>query len=72
VPSDGHRSPRISTWLVDQIVAASITDPTVARRFDEVTGMLAHPSALGAPGTLLCAIRANRRARPSRPTTARV
>jgi 2-polyprenyl-6-methoxyphenol hydroxylase-like FAD-dependent oxidoreductase len=70
VPSDGHRSPRISTWLVGQIVAASVTDVTVGRRFDEVTGMLTHPSSLGAPGTVLRALRANRRARQTPPTTA--
>ncbi|MDT5042268.1 MAG: hypothetical protein QOE51_3253 [Actinoplanes sp.] len=61
VPSEGHRTPRIASWLSDQIVSASVTDTTVARRFDDVTGMLAHPSSLGAPGTVLRAIRANRR-----------
>jgi 2-polyprenyl-6-methoxyphenol hydroxylase-like FAD-dependent oxidoreductase len=63
VPSEGHHVGRISSWVSGQIVAASVTDPTVARRFDDVTGMLAHPSSLGTPGTVLRAIRANRRAR---------
>jgi 2-polyprenyl-6-methoxyphenol hydroxylase-like FAD-dependent oxidoreductase len=65
VPSDGHRTPRIASWLSDQIISASVTDDAVARRFDDVTGMLAHPSSLGAPGTVLRAIRANRRAQKS-------
>jgi 2-polyprenyl-6-methoxyphenol hydroxylase-like FAD-dependent oxidoreductase len=54
---------RISGWLTDQIVAASVTDATVARRFDDVTGMLAHPSSLAAPGTIVRALRAGRRQR---------
>jgi 2-polyprenyl-6-methoxyphenol hydroxylase-like FAD-dependent oxidoreductase len=70
VPSEGHRNPRISNWLTGQIVAASVTDATVGRRFDEVTGMLAHPSSLGAPGTVLRALRANRRTRQTSPPIA--
>jgi 2-polyprenyl-6-methoxyphenol hydroxylase-like FAD-dependent oxidoreductase len=66
VPSEGHHVGRISTWVSGQIVAASVTDKTVARRFDNVTGMLEHPSTLGAPATILRAIRANRRARQTR------
>jgi 2-polyprenyl-6-methoxyphenol hydroxylase-like FAD-dependent oxidoreductase len=65
VPNEGHRVGRISSWLSGQIIAATVTDATVGRRFDDVTGMLAHPSSLGAPGTILRAIRANRRDRSS-------
>jgi 2-polyprenyl-6-methoxyphenol hydroxylase-like FAD-dependent oxidoreductase len=71
VPSEGHRTPRVASWLSGQIIAASVTDATVGRRFDDVTGMLAHPSSLGAPGTVLRALRANRRARQTPSTTPR-
>ncbi|RKR92994.1 2-polyprenyl-6-methoxyphenol hydroxylase-like FAD-dependent oxidoreductase [Micromonospora pisi] len=57
------RGYRISSWVGNQIQEASVTDPTVARRFDAVTQMDRHPSYLATPGTVLRAIRANWRAR---------
>lgn len=57
------RGYRLSNWISDQIIDASVTDPEIARRFDDVIGMLAHPSSLATPGTVLRALRANRRAR---------
>lgn len=55
------RGYRLSKWIGGQIAAASATEPEIARRFDNVTGMLAHPSSLATPGVLLSALRANRR-----------
>ena len=51
---------RVSRWVSDQIVAASVTDPAVARRFDAVVEMRSHPNSLARPGTLLRAWRVNR------------
>jgi 2-polyprenyl-6-methoxyphenol hydroxylase-like FAD-dependent oxidoreductase len=57
------RGYRLSNWMSGQIIAASVTDSTIARQFDEVTFMLRHPSSLARPGTLLHALRANWRDR---------
>ncbi|PZG16546.1 FAD-dependent oxidoreductase [Micromonospora craterilacus] len=57
------RGYRFSSWVSRQIVTATITDVTVARRFNEVVSMREHPSSLAAPGVILGALRANRRAR---------
>ncbi|MEW2505104.1 hypothetical protein AB0878_32020 [Amycolatopsis sp. NPDC047767] len=55
------RGYRLQKWAIGQIVAASVHDPEIARRFDEVAYLLAHPSTLAKPGTLLKSILANRR-----------
>ncbi|PZF96030.1 NAD(P)/FAD-dependent oxidoreductase [Micromonospora deserti] len=57
------RGYRISSWLSNQIVTATITDVTIARRFNEVVSMREHPRSLATPGVILGALRANRRAR---------
>lgn len=63
------RGYRLRRWINNQIRAASFLDPEIGRRLEEVTWMLKHPSSLAAPGTLIRAIRANRRARTrARPT----
>ncbi|MBM0239334.1 FAD-dependent monooxygenase [Micromonospora sp. ATA32] len=54
------RGYRLSRWVADQIVAASVTDPTIARRFDDVVQMRRHPNSLATPGTLARAVRVNR------------
>lgn len=53
------RGYQLGRRLGDQIIAASVTDTEVARRFTAVTTMRAHPSTLVTPGTLLRAVRAN-------------
>ena len=63
------RGHRLVSWLTDQVVEASVTDPVIGRRFDEVTQMLRHPSALVTPEILVRALRANRRARRADPAT---
>lgn len=57
------RGYRLTNWITKQIVAASITDVEIARRFNEVTNMIRHPSSLATPGTVLRALRVNRRNR---------
>ncbi|MEH1163759.1 FAD-dependent monooxygenase [Micromonospora sp. CPCC 205539] len=57
------RGYRISRWASRQIIAATVTDVAIARRFNSVVSMRAHPGALATPGVLLAALRANRRAR---------
>ncbi|TCB93404.1 FAD-dependent oxidoreductase [Micromonospora zingiberis] len=57
------RGHRFSSWVSRQIVTATITDVTTARRFNEVVSMRKHPSALATPGVVLGALRANLRAR---------
>lgn len=59
-PPRGHR---LRQWVNGQVRPASFLDPKVARQLEEVTWLLRHPSSLAAPGTLIRAIRANRRAR---------
>ncbi|GAB3809391.1 hypothetical protein [Micromonospora zhanjiangensis] len=54
------RGYRLSRWVGDQIVEASVTDRTIARRFDDVVQMRRHPSILATPGTVLRALRVNR------------
>ncbi|MGS2619858.1 FAD-dependent oxidoreductase [Micromonospora sp. LZ34] len=57
------RGYRFSSWVSRQIVTATVTDVAIARRFNEVVSMRAHPSSLATPGVILGALRANRRAR---------
>lgn len=57
------RGHRITSWVTNHVVEASVTDPTIGRRFDEVTQMLRHPSSLVSPKVLVRALRVNRRAR---------
>ncbi|WP_433532291.1 FAD-dependent oxidoreductase [Micromonospora sp. CA-263727] len=57
------RGYRFSSWVSRQIVAATVTDVTTARRFNDVVSMRQHPSSLATPGAVLGALRANRRAR---------
>jgi 2-polyprenyl-6-methoxyphenol hydroxylase-like FAD-dependent oxidoreductase len=57
------RGYRFSSWVSRQIVAATVTDVTIARRFNEVVSMREHPRSLATPGVILGALRANRRAR---------
>ncbi|MFI6264972.1 FAD-dependent oxidoreductase [Micromonospora sp. NPDC051006] len=57
------RGYRITSWLSNQIVTATVTDVSIARRFNQVVSMREHPSSLATPGVVLGALRANRRAR---------
>ncbi len=57
------RGYRLSNWIGRQIVAATVTDVAVARRFNEVVSMREHPVALARPRLVLSALRANRRTR---------
>ncbi|MEV4756034.1 FAD-dependent monooxygenase [Micromonospora sp. NPDC049559] len=63
VPGPYPRGYRLSSWIGNQILTASVVDPVIARRFDGVTHMRRHPSHLASPGTILRALRVNRRAR---------
>lgn len=54
------RGYRLSRWIGDQIIAASVTDPTIARRFDAVVQMRRHPNSLATPGVLVRALSVNR------------
>ncbi|MCG5435182.1 FAD-dependent oxidoreductase [Micromonospora foliorum] len=56
------RGYRLSRWASGQIIAATVTDVTTARRFNDVVSMREHPGSLARPGVLLGALRANRRA----------
>ncbi len=55
------RGYRFSSWISRQIVAATVTDVTTARRFNDVVSMRAHPSSLARPHVILNALRATRR-----------
>ncbi|WP_406080887.1 FAD-dependent oxidoreductase [Micromonospora sp. NBC_00858] len=57
------RGYRVSSWASRQIIAATVTDVTIARRFNEVVSLREHPRSLASPGVILGALRANRRAR---------
>jgi 2-polyprenyl-6-methoxyphenol hydroxylase-like FAD-dependent oxidoreductase len=61
------RGYRLLRWISNQIVAASLLDPEIGRRFEEVTQMLKHPSSLAAPGTLIRSIMVNLQAAPRGP-----
>jgi 2-polyprenyl-6-methoxyphenol hydroxylase-like FAD-dependent oxidoreductase len=63
VNAPAPRGHRLLQWINSQVRPASFLDPEIARRLEEVTWLLRHPSSLAAPGTLIRAIRANRRAR---------
>ncbi|MFD0787934.1 FAD-dependent oxidoreductase, partial [Micromonospora azadirachtae] len=62
------RAYRLRSWASRQIVAATVTDVAVARRFNQVVSMRAHPNSLITPGVILGALRANRRARSAAQT----
>jgi 2-polyprenyl-6-methoxyphenol hydroxylase-like FAD-dependent oxidoreductase len=65
-PPRGHR---LVQWINGQVRPASFLDAEISRRLEETTWLLRHPSSLAAPGTLIRAIRANRRAKKrGRPT----
>jgi 2-polyprenyl-6-methoxyphenol hydroxylase-like FAD-dependent oxidoreductase len=65
-PPRGHR---LVQWINGQVRPASFLDAEIARRLEETTWLLRHPSSLAAPSTLIRAIRANRRAKKrGRPT----
>ncbi|MEU8087414.1 FAD-dependent oxidoreductase [Micromonospora sp. NPDC049101] len=57
------RGYRITSWASRQIIAATVTDVAIARRFNQVVSMREHPLTLARPGVLVGALRANRRAR---------
>ncbi|MEU4475652.1 FAD-dependent oxidoreductase [Micromonospora sp. NPDC023888] len=57
------RGHRITGWASGQIIAATVTDVAIARRFNEVVSMRQHPLTLARPGVLLRALRVNQRAR---------
>ncbi|MEU5550368.1 FAD-dependent oxidoreductase [Micromonospora sp. NPDC047793] len=57
------RGYRLSSWVSGQIVRATMTDVTTARRFNDVVSMREHPRALARPGVVLGALWANWRAR---------
>ncbi|MEH0972841.1 FAD-dependent oxidoreductase [Micromonospora sp. CPCC 205546] len=57
------RGYRLSRWVSRQVVTATVTDVPTARRFNDVVSLRAHPRSLAAPGVILGALRANRRAR---------
>ncbi|MFG2053109.1 FAD-dependent oxidoreductase [Micromonospora sp. NPDC048930] len=63
VPGPYPRGYRFSSWVSRQIVTATVTDVTIARRFNEVVSMRAHPRSLATPGVILGALRANRAVR---------
>ncbi|HEY4418924.1 MAG TPA: hypothetical protein VGN22_05390 [Pseudonocardia sp.] len=50
------RGYKVISKLGDMVLAMSATDPEMNRRMSLVTTMLAHPSSLGRPGTLLRAV----------------
>jgi len=50
-------------WAQNQISEASVHDAVIGRRFDNVTHMVDHPSALAKPGTLARAVAVNLRHR---------
>ncbi|ALG08565.1 FAD-dependent oxidoreductase [Kibdelosporangium phytohabitans] len=54
------RGYRFSSWLINQIVDASVVDQRTAVRFNSVTYMRTHPSTLVKPSTLARAFRVNR------------
>ncbi|MFD4676107.1 FAD-dependent oxidoreductase [Lentzea sp. NPDC058450] len=54
---------KVKSWASKQVVAASVRDSEINRRFESVIFLLDHPSILATPGTLLRSLRVNRRAR---------
>ncbi|WP_432826216.1 hypothetical protein [Dactylosporangium sp. CA-092794] len=59
------RGYRVTSWLSQQIIDATVTDPQVCRVFDEVTHMVRHPDELAAPAVLRRALTARRHRRPA-------
>ncbi|MGR6924422.1 FAD-dependent oxidoreductase [[Actinomadura] parvosata] len=51
---------RISRWLGEEVVSAATKDKVMAKRFNDVMAMTAHPSVLFSPGAMLRSIMANR------------
>jgi 2-polyprenyl-6-methoxyphenol hydroxylase-like FAD-dependent oxidoreductase len=56
------RGHRLLRWISNQIFTASVIDPELGPRFDEVAYMRKHPSSLATPGTLIRSIMVNLRA----------
>jgi hypothetical protein len=50
-------------WVNGQARSGSFLDAEVARRLEEVSWLLRHPSSMAAPATVIRALRANRRAK---------
>ncbi len=55
------RGYRFTSWVSRQIVAATVTDVAVARRFNQVVSMREHPQTLATPAVILRALRSARR-----------
>lgn len=60
---EGKRPPslRIINWYLSKLHVAARRDPVVARRFNDVTGLLAPPSSLMRPGIILRVLQGNLR-----------
>ncbi|GIV95372.1 MAG: hypothetical protein KatS3mg057_0029 [Herpetosiphonaceae bacterium] len=60
---EGKRPPsmRIINWYLSKLHVAARHDPVVSRRFNDVTGLLAPPSSLMRPGTVLRVLQGNLR-----------
>jgi hypothetical protein len=56
------RGYRLLQWISNQIFTASVLDPELGPRFEEVAYMLKHPSSLATPGTLIRSITVDLRA----------
>jgi 2-polyprenyl-6-methoxyphenol hydroxylase-like FAD-dependent oxidoreductase len=54
---------RLQRWVMDQILAAAVTDKEIATKFNAVAYMTAHPTSLARPGTVVRAIAVNIRRR---------
>jgi 2-polyprenyl-6-methoxyphenol hydroxylase-like FAD-dependent oxidoreductase len=47
---------RLQRWVMNQILAAAVTDKKIATKFNAVAYMTAHPASLATPATMLRAI----------------
>jgi hypothetical protein len=61
---------RAQRWRTAEVVAAASTDRVIARRFEAVATMLAHPVTLARPHIVLRAIMVNRFTRRRAPKPA--
>lgn len=57
------RGYRLLRWVNNQVMAATVIDADLCRRFDEVTFMLKHPATLATPGIVLRSVFVNLMAR---------
>jgi len=57
------RRDRVMRWVNSQARPASFLDAQVARKLEEVSWLLRHPSSMAAPATVIRALMANRRAK---------